>query len=124
MSNTLKIGGIIRDSVVDGPGIRHVLFLQGCSRIPKCKGCHNEHLWNPDDGVSIEFESLIFDNLFEYVRGNVGLTLSGGEPLDQYLDLVAFLKRINSLKYFNNRFEPEKERQRPDIMLYTSYYLD
>ena len=48
MAAQLKIAGIIRESIVDGPGIRFVVFTQGCSH--RCPGCHNPQTHDPEDG--------------------------------------------------------------------------
>ena len=44
----MRIAGIVRDSVVDGTGIRDVIFVQGCPH--KCLGCHNPDTWDEEDG--------------------------------------------------------------------------
>ena len=44
----LRLAGVIRESIVDGPGIRMTVFVQGCPH--HCKGCHNAHTWDFDSG--------------------------------------------------------------------------
>lgn len=73
-----------------GPGIRILLFLQGCSI--RCKGCINKQLWKFDGGVSVSAQEIL-----ELVRKEnaCGITLHGGEPLDQakgLYDIVELLK--------------------------------
>jgi anaerobic ribonucleoside-triphosphate reductase activating protein len=90
-------------SIVDGPGIRTVLFIQGCEQ--KCEGCHNPGTWNIENGKTISVEDLISD-----LRSNVinrKLTISGGEPLLQY---PAIFKLLKGLADF-------------DIALYTGFEL-
>lgn len=75
----LKIAGIVEESVVDGPGLRFVVFAQGCKR--HCPGCHNPQTHDYNAGQSIETHTLI-----EMMQENPlldGLSLSGGEPFDQ-----------------------------------------
>lgn len=69
---------------VDGPGLRYVLFLQGCNM--RCLYCHNRDTWNSNGGEEIELSSLIskIDSLKGfYNRDDGGITVSGGEPLLQ-----------------------------------------
>jgi len=76
---TMQIAGIVEDSIVDGPGLRFVVFTQGCKF--ECKGCHNPETWDMLGGDCVEVTSLI-----EQMRSNPltdGLTLSGGEPFEQ-----------------------------------------
>ena len=57
MENSMRIAGVIRESIVDGPGIRFVLFFQGCPH--ECKGCHNESTWDIDGGYFCEIERIV-----------------------------------------------------------------
>lgn len=82
-------------SSVDGPGIRYVVFMQGCNL--RCKFCHNPDTWNEKAGQQITVEKLIdkiLRNKEVYLKGG-GVTLTGGEPLLQkefVLELVKILK--------------------------------
>lgn len=92
--NTIDYSG----SVVDGPGIRTVIFVQGCIR--RCEGCHNPATWDVHAGVSMPVEDLI-EELRHKVR-NRKLTISGGEPLlqaDAVLSLVKGLPEFNIALY-------------------------
>ncbi len=91
-------------SIVDGPGIRTVLFLQGCDI--KCKGCQNSSIWNINDGIEIEIKKLA-QELIQKIE-NKKITISGGEPLMQY---DALIKLVKQLKNF-------------DIALYTGHSKD
>ena len=67
---------------VDGPGVRFVIFLQGCPM--RCKYCHNPDTWEMHAGQRRSAESLIEE--YEHNRAfykNGGITVSGGEPLMQ-----------------------------------------
>lgn len=70
---------IQRDSIVDGEGIRAVIWTQGCPH--HCKGCHNPETWAKDKGMEVDLEDvfLALDELEE----QDGITLSGGDPLFQ-----------------------------------------
>lgn len=67
---------------VDGPGIRYVLFMQGCPM--RCLYCHNPDTWKAGEGTPITAEEVIEEiksNRAFYAKG--GITVSGGEPLLQ-----------------------------------------
>lgn len=72
---------------VDGPGIRYVIFLQGCPM--RCKYCHNPDTWEPSPGSLRSPESLLAD--YEQYRPFLkkgGLTVTGGEPMMQMEFLI------------------------------------
>lgn len=91
-------------SLVDGPGVRSVVFFQGCDI--HCKGCQNPSSWNIEDGISYNVEELA--DLLKQKVINKKLTLSGGEPL---LQKNAVVELIDKLPDF-------------DIVLYTGHDLD
>lgn len=75
---------------VDGPGVRYVVFLQGCPM--RCKYCHNPDTWKPEDYAK---EKSVDDILTDYDRyvpflKNGGITVTGGEPMMQ-IDFVTEL---------------------------------
>ena len=89
-----KVHSIESFGTVDGPGIRFVLFLQGCHL--QCKYCHNRDTWNMNGG---EYKSL--DDIFEkimkyknYIYPNGGVTVTGGEPLLQVNFLIELFKKL------------------------------
>jgi len=75
----IRISGIVQESIVDGPGIRYVIFTQGC--IHNCTGCHNTGTHSIDGG-SVMTCAEIAD---KFKRNTLleGITLSGGEPFLQ-----------------------------------------
>lgn len=90
----LRIAGINRESLVDGPGIRYVIFSQGC--IHNCKGCHNKDTHPLDGGYEVEIEDIYNDILKNKFID--GVTFSGGDPLiqaDKFLILAKMLKEKN-----------------------------
>ncbi|MFY9425610.1 MAG: anaerobic ribonucleoside-triphosphate reductase activating protein [Caldicoprobacterales bacterium] len=79
MDTTIRIAGIIKESIVDGPGIRLVVFAQGCPH--RCRGCHNPQT-HPFEGGKI----VTIEEILEMVKKNPlldGVTFSGGEPFSQ-----------------------------------------
>lgn len=76
----IRLSGIdYRGSICDGPGLRTVVFVQGCTR--KCKNCHNRETWALNGGKILTVEEC-FNNICKnspYKR----ITISGGEPLLQ-----------------------------------------
>lgn len=75
----VKVAGVTKESVVDGPGLRFVIFAQGCPH--HCPGCQNPDTWDPTGGAEVAVEELL-----EQIRANPllkGITLSGGEPFEQ-----------------------------------------
>lgn len=79
--------------LVDGPGIRYVIFMQGC--VLRCKFCHNPDTWDRNSGQECTPEAL-FKTILKYrpyfESSNGGVTFSGGEPLLQYDFLLEVLK--------------------------------
>ena len=67
---------------VDGPGIRFVVFFQGCPM--RCKYCHNPDTWDFSGGTERTAEDLMreYDSYKEFLKSG-GITATGGEPLAQ-----------------------------------------
>ncbi len=81
----IRISGIIEESIVDGPGLRFVVFTQGC--VHNCKGCHNPETHSVEGGKLIGASEIVkaYKN-----SGAAGITISGGEPFLQG-EALAFL---------------------------------
>ena len=80
---------------VDGPGIRFVLFLQGCHL--KCKYCHNRDTWDIKGGEEKTLEEIIekIKNYKNYITiSGGGVTVTGGEPLLQVKFLIELFKEL------------------------------
>ncbi|MBO5422105.1 MAG: pyruvate formate lyase-activating protein [Clostridia bacterium] len=79
----LKVHSIQSLGTVDGPGVRFVVFLQGCHL--RCKCCHNPDTWDMSAGKEMSPEELFkkVKRYKEYFGTAGGITLSGGEPLLQ-----------------------------------------
>lgn len=75
----LRINGIVEESIVDGPGLRFVVFTQGCPH--RCKGCHNPETHDPEGGYLKRTREIIA--AFGQNPLLSGITFSGGEPFMQ-----------------------------------------
>ncbi|MCP6719389.1 MAG: 4Fe-4S cluster-binding domain-containing protein [Patescibacteria group bacterium] len=98
--NTIDYSG----SIVDGPGLRTILFVQGCVR--RCEECHNPSTWNIEGGIELEVEEIVRELNEKCI--NKKITISGGEPLLQF---PAVLKLVKNLEDFN-------------VVLYTGFELE
>ncbi|EDS71931.1 anaerobic ribonucleoside-triphosphate reductase activating protein [Anaerofustis stercorihominis] len=88
----IRIAGIVRESIVDGPGLRFTLFVQGCPH--KCPECHNPQTHDFNGGQIVSHEKVlnaIFDNPLLS-----GVTFSGGEPFMQAESLYLIGKEIKN----------------------------
>ncbi|URZ01385.1 pyruvate formate-lyase-activating protein [Clostridium felsineum] len=120
-----KIHSIETMGLVDGPGIRVVVFFAGCRL--RCAFCHNPDTWNINSGEEISPEDLLkkvkrYKNYFD--RSGGGITCSGGEPLMQPEFLKEFLKlckengintTVDTAGFGCNHYE--------EILKYTDYVL-
>jgi pyruvate formate lyase activating enzyme len=99
LNNVAKVHSIESFGTVDGPGIRFVLFLQGCSL--KCKYCHNRDTWDMTLGEEKTLEEII-EKVKRYKTymnlSGGGVTVTGGEPLLQVKFLIEFFKRLKEEK--------------------------
>lgn len=88
-----KIHSIESMGLVDGPGIRTVVFLQGCSL--RCQYCHNPDTWDLCAGEEMTADEVInkIKRFKPYFKNNGGVTFSGGEPLMQPEFLLELLKK-------------------------------
>lgn len=103
MKGTVRIAGIIEESIVDGPGIRMVIFAQGCPH--RCKGCHNPETHDFEGGYLMSLEDIV-----QLPSRNPlldGVTFSGGEPFSQAKAFSMLGRRFKDLGL--------------DIMTYTGY---
>ena len=80
---------------VDGPGIRFVVFTQGCPL--RCKYCHNPDSWTTDENKKMSVEEILkrYDGVKEFCKG--GITVTGGEPLMQTAFITALFKACKKL---------------------------
>ncbi len=91
MTDSLRLYGVVTDSIVDGPGYRTAIFTQGCPH--HCPGCHNPDSHNPEGGTV-----WALGKIEQKFTGNPllsGITLSGGEPFAQPDDCAALAERAH-----------------------------
>ncbi|WP_312642704.1 anaerobic ribonucleoside-triphosphate reductase activating protein [Hydrogenoanaerobacterium sp.] len=79
MGTTVRIAGVVRESIVDGPGIRFVVFTQGCPH--HCEGCHNPQSHDFEGGYDCELSKITAELDKNPLLS--GVTFSGGEPFCQ-----------------------------------------
>ena len=89
----LQLAGVVRESIVDGPGIRMTVFVQGCPH--HCKGCHNEHTWSYDGGYTSSVERILEEAAKDKLLK--GVTLSGGEPFTQAAALAVLAEKAHAM---------------------------
>lgn len=86
----MRINGVLTSSLVNGDGIRYVIFLQGCTH--GCVGCQNTDTWAINGGREMSVEEIIDDILKRPLID--GITLSGGEPFMQQAECVKLIKKL------------------------------
>jgi anaerobic ribonucleoside-triphosphate reductase activating protein len=105
----MRLAGIIHESVVDGPGIRFVIFAQGCPH--HCRGCHNPETWDPQAGREMTVREVLKILKKESKKKPLrGLTLSGGEPFLQADDMATLACEAKKLGL--------------DVVTYTGYIYE
>lgn len=87
----MQVAGFLDNSMVNGEGLRSVLFLSGCHH--NCPGCHNKDMQAIDYGESLEIDKVV-----TRIKSNMplikGVTISGGDPFTQWEALLPLLKVI------------------------------
>ena len=93
-NNFLRIHSFESFGTVDGPGIRYIIFLQGCSL--RCKYCQNRDTWDINSGQLISIDEIVnrILNYKSYILPSGGVTISGGEPILQVKSLILLFKKL------------------------------
>lgn len=104
----LMLSGIEPESIVDGAGIRYVIFTQGCPH--NCPGCHNPQTHPFSGGAPADIPAILAELKEDPLLK--GVTFSGGEPFCQAAELAELAKQIR------------KELPRLDITVYSGYTLE
>lgn len=102
----IQLASIIEESIVDGPGLRFVLFTQGCPH--RCPGCHNPQTHLYIGGTFLSQQQIL--SMYDEHPACRGITLSGGEPFLQ-ADLLAKLAQ-------------DIHQRDDDVIVYTGYRLE
>ena len=101
----VNLAGITKGSTINGPGVRTVIHFQGCDL--GCAGCFNTHTWSSEKRTLVRVGNLVAST-----REVQGVTISGGEPFNQYGALIALLTGIR-------KADPDKS-----IIVFTGYSRD
>lgn len=88
----IRVLSIIHDSIVDGEGLRTVIFFAGCPH--RCYGCHNPESWNSRGGENYRVENIL-DIIHEYPDNDI--TFSGGDPMMQAEQILPLAKELKQL---------------------------
>lgn len=91
-AQAIRIAGTVDDSIVDGEGLRYVIFVQGCPR--RCPGCHNPETQCFTGGKLTDTETLLKDILDNPLL--TGVTFSGGEPFTQPEPLLTIARACHA----------------------------
>ena len=102
----IRLASLIEESIVDGPGLRFVLFTQGCPH--RCPGCHNPQTHLPIGGTLISVEEILA--IYDKHPACRGITLSGGEPFMHAGSLAKVAAAVH--------------RRGGDVVTYTGYRLE
>jgi anaerobic ribonucleoside-triphosphate reductase activating protein len=85
----MRVMNILHDSIVDGRGLRTVIFFAGCPH--HCVGCHNPQSWNQENGTVMTDEEIFQ----EVIRNELSdVTFSGGEPFLQSKEIEPLAQRL------------------------------
>lgn len=107
------------NSVVDGPGIRTVLFMQGCDL--HCNGCQNKSTWDITKGEKVDIDNLI--NELNKKVFNKKITISGGEPLMQKEALIELVNKLSDLKFDIALYTGHQKEDVPNALIDKIKYL-
>ena len=116
----MRIAGIIHNDIINGPGLRCTIFVQGCDH--HCKGCHSPHTW-PFNGGRV----MTKDELIQTVTSNKldhGITWSGGDPLYQVEELAELAKYFHSKSYHQMLFTGFTVEEIVDLCKQNHSYVD
>ena len=118
----IRLSGICHNSLVNGEGVRRVLFTQGCKH--NCEGCFNPDTHSFVGGKEYECDEIIKDTLSDILIK--GVTFSGGDPFEQALSCSYIAKKIkeknlNIWCYTGYTFEELLKDNREGVREFLSY---
>ncbi|OQY41913.1 MAG: anaerobic ribonucleoside-triphosphate reductase activating protein [Fusobacteriia bacterium 4572_74] len=96
----MKVIKIFKETISDGFGFRYSIYFSGCNH--HCEGCHNQETWKGDIGRILDKEYM--DEIVGDINSNYmldGITLSGGDPFFNPVELLEFLKEIKARTHKN-----------------------
>lgn len=130
--STMQCSGYVHSlesfGTVDGPGVRFVVFFQGCPM--RCLYCHNPDTWKPKQGMEMTVDQIMSEmlkNLSFYKNG--GITATGGEPLMQLEFLTELFKEAKKhgihtcLDTSGITYSKEKDEQFMTLFKYTDLVM-
>ncbi len=113
----MRVAGFVPESIVDGPGVRFVVFAQGCPH--HCPGCHNPQTWDPEGGRDATVKEIVrmIKKKLKYIRG---ITLSGGEPFLQAPEMILVAKKaremgLDVVTYTGYTYEDLQQSELPGV---------
>ncbi|MDR0300956.1 MAG: anaerobic ribonucleoside-triphosphate reductase activating protein [Treponema sp.] len=103
----MRIADFEEESIADGPGLRYVIFAQGC--IHQCPNCHNPTTWDINGGKEYSVKELIrkLNKLKKEMKAIRGVTFSGGDPFLQAADFAEVAMAVKKIGW--------------DVVTYTGY---
>ena len=121
----MNIAHIEENSFIYGPGCRFAVWVQGCSIC--CAGCWNTEMWSFDNNILLSISKLVQKIKIE-IPHIEGITVLGGEPLDQYKEVMQLLTETRKLELSTMLFtgytmQEIKEKQMTDILKVTDIII-
>ncbi|MBM7452994.1 pyruvate formate lyase activating enzyme [Acholeplasma morum] len=127
-SKILNVHSIETMGAFDGPGIRYIVFLQGCPF--RCQYCHNRDTWDTKMNLPKTPEAILEDYMkYKSFYKQGGITVSGGEPLLQVEALIELFKLFKSngihtcIDTSGASFNPQQTEKMDELMQYTDLVL-
>lgn len=122
----MRVAGLLPASLVNGDGVRYVVFTQGCKH--RCPGCHNPETWAFNGGYDVPVEYIAA----EYKKRKLldGITLSGGDPFyqqEECMELLKLLPGVNVWIYTGFEYEEIKDTElsrRADVLVTGPFIRD
>ena len=110
----LKVLDITAPDINNGTGVRMTIWVSGCSH--NCKGCQNK--WTQDYNQGKYYKDVVYSDMDEWMKREYvsGITISGGDPLDQSKENLDELKDL--LKYFREKYKGK------NVWMYTGFTIE
>lgn len=129
MDMKLQVAGFLDNSLVNGEGLRSVVFVSGCNH--NCPGCHNIDMQNYDYGESVDVK-LVFEKIQKNMPLIKGVTFSGGEPFQQaeaLCELASMVKKegLNLWCYTGYTYEyilKSKDKYKLELLKHIDVLVD